>query len=69
MVRALAEYEALIGGRVLEIDGQPIDSIMTALNVYTGGLERWRELQLLFLLESAEILNATGLVGSPTATP
>ena len=66
VIRALAEHEALIGGRVLAIDRQPIDSIMTSLNIYTGGVEGWRELQSLFLLESAEVLHAAGLVESPT---
>jgi hypothetical protein len=65
VVRALNEYEQLIGGRVLDIDGQPIDSVMTELASYFGGTEGWRRLQAGMLLESPEILHAAGLSDSP----
>ena len=64
VVRALAEYEQLIGGRVTEIDGQPIDTIFTALNAYSGGTAQWRDVLSVILLESPELLHAVGLVGS-----
>ena len=65
VVRALAEHEHIIGGRVLEIDGQPVDSVLAALNSYVGGAEGWRQLYAILLLESAEILHAAGLAESP----
>lgn len=65
VVRALAEHEQLIGGRVVEIDGQPIEPIMTALNVYSGGTVEWRQVSSVLLLESPELLHAAGLVVSP----
>jgi len=66
VVRALAEHEQLIGGRVIEIDGQPIETIFTALDVYSGGTAIWRQLiNSVILLESPELLHAAGLVDSP----
>ncbi|MCO5185258.1 MAG: S41 family peptidase [Anaerolineae bacterium] len=66
VVRALAEHEQLLGGRVIEIDGQPIDAVLTALHTYTGGTEAWRQLHAVKLLESAEIMHAAGLAASPS---
>lgn len=66
VVRALAEHGQLIGGRVIEIDGQPIDAVLTALNRYQGGIEAWRRLVGVMLLESAEIMHAAGLAESAT---
>ena len=64
VVRALAEHEQLIGGRVVEIDGQPIDTIISALNAYSGGTAGWRQTNSVILLESPELLHAAGLVDS-----
>lgn len=66
VVRTLAEHQQLIGGRVIEIDGQSIDFILTALQSYFGGAEGWRQLKAVMLLESPEILHAAGLAVSPT---
>ena len=68
VVRALAEHEQLIGGRVIEIDGQPIDSVLTDLKAYFGGVDEWRQLNAVILLESPDILHAAGLAVSPTGT-
>ena len=65
VVRASAEHEPLLGGRVLEIDGQPIDSVLAELKSYFGGTEGWRLLQAVMLLESPEILHAAALATSP----
>lgn len=65
VVRALAGHEPLIGARVLEIDGQPIDAVLAALYSYVGGPEQWRRLYAADMLESAEILHAAGLADSP----
>lgn len=66
VVRALAEHAQLIGGRVIEIDGQPIDAVLSALNTYMGGTAGWPQLTSVMLLESAEIAHAAGLVESST---
>jgi len=66
VVRALAENQQLIGGRVIEIDSQPIDTILTALNAYTGGPAGWRQIKSVILLESPNLLHAAGLVDSPS---
>ena len=66
VVRALAEHEQLIGGRVIEIDGQPIETILTTLNAYSGGTEIWRQFNSVLLLESPALLHAGGLVDSPS---
>lgn len=66
VVRTLAEHQQLIGGRVIEIDGQSIDSVLTALKSYFGGAEEWRQLKAIMLLESPEILHAAGLAESPS---
>ena len=65
VVRALAEYEPLIGGRVIEIDGQPIDTLLAILDSYAGGTAVWRQLNSVILLESPELLHAADLVDSP----
>lgn len=67
VVRALAENEQLIGARLLEIDGQPIDSVLADLNSYFGGADGWRQMQALLLLESPELLHAVGIANSPTS--
>lgn len=66
VVRALAENQQLIGGRVIEIDSRPIDTIFTALNAYTGGPAGWRQTMSVILLESPELLHVAGLVDSPS---
>lgn len=66
VVRALEEQQQLIGGRVIEIDGQPIDAVLSTLKSYFGGVEEWRQLKAIMLLESPEILHAAGLAMSPT---
>ena len=66
VVRALSEHKELIGGRVVEIDGQSIDSLITELSAYIGGAETWRQLHAVGLLESPEIMHAAGLSDSPT---
>ena len=65
VVRASAEHESLVGGRVLEIDGQPIDALLAELKSYFGGTDGWRLLQAVMLLESPEILHAAALAESP----
>ena len=65
IVRALKEYEQLIGARVIEIDGQPITSILNEMQSYFGGKESWRQLYAVRMLESADILHAAGLAESP----
>ncbi len=66
VVRALTEHGQLIGGRVMELDDQPIDSVLSALNPYTGGTDGRHQLYAVMLLESPEILHAAGLAQSPT---
>lgn len=65
VVRALAEHEQLLGGRVVEIDGQPIEAIFTALNAYSGGTAVWRQSKSVILLESPQLLHAADLAASP----
>ena len=65
VVRALAEHEQLLGGRVVEIDGQPIETIFTALNAYSGGTAVWRQLRSVILLESPQLLHVADLAASP----
>ena len=65
VVRALAENQQLIGGRVIEIDGRPIDTIFSVLDFYTGGPSGWRQIKSVILLESSELLYAASLVDAP----
>ena len=61
VVRALAEHEELVGGRVLELDGQPIEEVLAELESLTGGTEGWRRIWAVMHLEYPEIMHAAGV--------
>ena len=54
------------GGRVIEIDGQPIDAVLTALHTHTLAAAKRGDNYAVKLLESAEIMHAAGLAASPS---
>lgn len=49
-----------LGRRVVSVEGVPIESVQSALNKYRGGNETWRRLHSNFLIESPELLAASG---------
>ena len=61
VVRALPQGYALLGARILEIDGTPMDELRARLRQYTGGTENEKNVRLPFYLESPELLHAAGL--------
>lgn len=66
VVRAATEHRSLLGGRVVEIDGRPVDAVLATLAAYTGGTAGWRRLHAVMLLEAPELVHAAGLTRSPT---
>src|SRR5277367_3081320 len=44
VMRATQAHADLLGGRVMAIDGQPIDAVMTKLEQLRGGTPQWRRL-------------------------
>jgi len=65
VVRAQKDHRDLVGQKVLAIDGQPIDQIISSLRKYTGGPNNWRDMQSLYFVRSPELLHAAGLSKYP----
>ena len=65
IVRAKGEYADLIGARVVAIDDRAIEDIATTLRRYSGGADQWRRLYSVLMIESPQIMHATGLARSP----
>lgn len=71
VVRARAGHEHLLGARIGQIDGQPIEQLYTNLRKYFGGVDAFRRSRTILLMESPELLQAAGLAqdaGSLTLT-
>ena len=65
IVSTAPEHEAFLGRKVLAIEGVPVDSVRERLRPYRGGNTVWRDLYSLLIVESPELLEATGLSSSP----
>ena len=65
IVSTAPEHEAFLGRKVLAIEGTPVDSVRERLRPYRGGNTVWRDLYSLLIVESPELLEATGLSSSP----
>jgi hypothetical protein len=61
VVRALPQAAALLGARIVAIDGRPIEAVRAALAPFTGGTQSEKNVRLPFYLESPELLQAAGL--------
>lgn len=67
IVRADEEHGDLLGGRVLRIEGNEVESVAKTLGQYRGGPDSWRRLAMPMMIESPEIMHAAGLAKSPDA--
>ena len=56
-----------LGHRVVAVEGKPIDELRSALGKYKGGNETWRTLYSTMLVESPELLAASGNAASGEA--
>ncbi|MEM9839362.1 MAG: hypothetical protein AAF830_09440 [Pseudomonadota bacterium] len=65
IVRAAPEHAEWLGHRVVAVDGVPIEDLQAAMAKYKGGNDTWRKLYSTLLIESPELLAASGEVISP----
>lgn len=61
VVRARDGHEQLLGARIDQIDGQPIDQLYKRLSKYIGGVDAFRRSRTILLMESPELMEAAGL--------
>lgn len=61
VIRAIAEHADLLGGRLMAIDGTPIDSLRATARTLTGGVPAHRDLMAPPFLESPGELHALGI--------
>jgi hypothetical protein len=66
VVRARSACAELLGAKILQIDGRPIEAIADAMFRYFGGpRNHYDQYASPFFLESPELLNAAGLAAAP----
>jgi hypothetical protein len=66
VVRARAACGALLGAKILQIDGRPIEAIADAMYRYfRGPRNHYDQFASPFFLESPELLHAAGLASAP----
>lgn len=69
VLAASAGNADLLGGRLLAIDGRPVDALRERARTLTGGVPAWRDRFVPFLLESPEQMHALGIAaGAEAAT-
>jgi hypothetical protein len=56
VMRATDENAALLGGRVVSVDGKPIDEVMARLETLRGGTPQWRKAYAAFYLFMQDML-------------
>jgi hypothetical protein len=61
VTQATAPHAALLGGRVVEIDGQPIDAVMHQLEQLRGGTVAFRRYYAAFVITIHDVLNGLGI--------
>jgi len=66
VVRARPEARALLGDRIVAINGHPIEAVRSVLDGYTGGAPQWRDTRLPLYLETPSLLQSAGLGASDT---
>lgn len=65
IVRADADHGALVGSRVLQIEGRSVEAVAKTLRQYRGGPSSWRKLAMPMMIETPAIMHAAGLSKSP----
>ncbi|MBI3792233.1 MAG: hypothetical protein HY275_15320 [Gemmatimonadetes bacterium] len=67
VLRARGAALPLLGGRLVSIDGHPIEALRAAARTLAGGTAAWRDRFANVLLESPELLHELGLADQPDA--
>lgn len=67
VMRCLASHAALLGARLVAIDGVPLARLRDAAHQLTGGTQAWRDRVAPFLFESPEQLHRLGLIAQAGA--
>ena len=65
VIRAYQGFEALIGHKLVAIDGVSMDDVFAQLKQYIAGPEGTLKKYTPYLLESPELMNAAGITRSP----
>jgi len=65
VMRAMAEGETLLGGRVLSVDGKPVEEVLKRLMQLRGGNDAWRKLNAAELLVDQDVLVGTNIATDP----
>jgi len=61
VTHATDTHAALLGGRVVAVDGQPIDAVMDQLEAIRGGAPQFRRYYAALLITIQDILNGLGI--------
>lgn len=61
VMRVRPENADLLGARIVKIDGQPVEDVLTKLETLRGGKADWRRNYALFVLNSSEMLYGVGV--------
>ena len=65
VMRAKQPYGALLGGRVMAIDGVPFDKVLKELMTLQGGTDAWRREQAADFIVKQDILYGLGIAHDP----
>lgn len=65
VMRVRKENAELLGARILQIDGRPVEDVLTKLAELHGGTQAWRRNYAFIALSSSEILNGAGIAPAP----
>jgi hypothetical protein len=64
IVRAHKSLTALVGARIIEIEGRSVEAINQRLGAYIGGALPWKRLYSQYFLRSPDLMHAAGLAAS-----
>ncbi|MES1189652.1 MAG: hypothetical protein ABUS47_01110 [Steroidobacter sp.] len=65
VMRAMGDGVSLLGGRVVSIDGKPVDDVLKRLMQLRGGNEAWRKLNAAELLVDQDVLYGADIAANP----
>lgn len=68
VTRAAAAYRDMLGGRVVSIDGHPIDQILLQLDTLRGGVEPFRQENDAAYISVQDLLYGLGVAATATAS-
>lgn len=68
VTRAMPAYEDMLGGRIVSIDGHPIDQILSELDTLRGGVESFRRENDATYIVVQDLLYGLGIANDPKAS-